>query len=88
MFDEIAKRVSNLILQNADQIQADWDKSIKCSDQPEKQKQNVGIKIVLTNPDGNSKKARITLKWAVNAEHVLECDVEDNGQPPSLFPQE
>jgi hypothetical protein len=84
MFQEnIAEKAKNLILQNFEAIERDWLQSRKESDEPEKVKFPVVIKIDLTNKDGSSPNAKVKIEWAVLAKRSFEAEV-DNDETPEL----
>ena len=84
MFKEISERVANLILQNEEQMEKDWEQCRKQAEAPEACKFPVSIKFTLTNKDGKSKKAHVTIEWSVNAKRQLELDIEDNDHQDNL----
>lgn len=82
MFQEqIAEKVKNIIGQNWEQIEKDWQESRKESEEPKKLKYPFNVKVELTNIDGNSPVAKIKIEWAVVAKRSIETAVDGDATP-------
>ena len=81
MFKVIAEKAKNLIGQNEDQINLDWEASLKQHDSPETYKFPFAIKGTLTNK-GGKKECHLSIEWELKAKRSIGCDIsEDDGQP-------
>ena len=80
LFKAIGEKAKNLVGQNAEQIQMDWEASIKQQDTPETFKFPFGIKGELTCKD-TKKECHLKIEWSLIAKRSLGCDVTDDGTP-------
>lgn len=80
LWKAIGEKANNLVGQNAEQIQKDWEASIKQQDAPENFKFPFVLKGDLTNKDGK-KECHLKIEWSVIAKRSLGCDITDDGTP-------